>query len=272
MPDGRPFEVVTIRQLPTKTQNFVVRIDGRAGDGQTVAIDLITKEPTEALRRCASLEPVPAVTPSTGPRVASIELHCRDVRASYAFYREALQIRCRLEKDRLEVGDVLVLSEIPEKALDPSNFVITLAVADLAGAVARVDALPGLQSTRAHESGAILLTDPDGNQVRIVQSETQSSDDRADPAEGAPWRTAHRRGMTYELRNVTDTPKFHVQISGEGVLRPTTVKRVDGQSSIGFMGLDAFGASDQVDISWHRLEDRSDTPSTWSGIKPTANS
>jgi catechol 2,3-dioxygenase-like lactoylglutathione lyase family enzyme len=266
MPDGRAFEVVEIRQLPTKTNNFVVRINGHTGDGQTLSIDLVTKEPTEALRRCAPHQPTSAATAIASPQIANIELQSRNLRASCEFYRDILGLPCRLEKDQLVVGDFLILSEVSEEALGSGSFILTLAVTDLVEVVSSLEALPGVKYTREPGSNALWLADPDGNQVQIVEEESRKA---ADFAEDAPWRIVHRRGMTYELRNVTDTPKFHVQISGEGVLRPTTAKRVDGQSSIGFMGLDAMGVSDQIDVSWHRREDRSDEPSTSSGIKPS---
>ena len=63
-----------------------------------------------------------------------------------------------------------------------------------------------------------------------------------------------------QLWNDTGTPKFHVQIAGEGVLRAKTVERIDGRSSVDFMGFDSWGKGDKVEVSWHRREDGSDEP------------
>jgi hypothetical protein len=51
MPDGRPFKLLETQQLSTKTESFAVRFVGRTHDGQTLFLDQITKEPTEAYRR-----------------------------------------------------------------------------------------------------------------------------------------------------------------------------------------------------------------------------
>jgi hypothetical protein len=93
------------------------------------------------------------------------------------------------------------------------------------------------------------------------------AEERADLAEGVPWRIAYQTGSTYDLWNDTDTPKYHVQISGEGVLREKTVDRIDGRSNADFMGLNAMGVGDRVDIAWHRREDRSNQLRRWSGNK-----
>jgi len=94
------------------------------------------------------------------------------------------------------------------------------------------------------------------------------AEEQADLAEGVPWRIAYRTGSLYDLWNDTETPKFHVHISGEGVLREKTVDRIDGRSSTDFMGLDAAGVGDQVDVTWHRRQDLSDKPRRWKGNKP----
>jgi hypothetical protein len=93
-------------------------------------------------------------------------------------------------------------------------------------------------------------------------------EEQADLAEGVPWRIEYRTGSLYDLWNDTGTPKFHVRISGKGVLSEKTVDRIDGRSSTDFMGLGAMGAGDQVDVTWHRREDRSDEPRRWTGDKP----
>jgi hypothetical protein len=101
-----------------------------------------------------------------------------------------------------------------------------------------------------------------------LEKQNRMAEEQADLAEGVPWRIAHRAGSTYDLRNDTETPKFHVHIAGEGVLRPKTVDRIDGRSSTDFMGLDAMGVGDQVEVTWHRREDHSDEPRRWTGTKP----
>jgi hypothetical protein len=82
------------------------------------------------------------------------------------------------------------------------------------------------------------------------------------------WGIRYREGSLYDVFNDGDTPKFGVKIAGEGVLRDVTVERLDGRSSTDFMGLDASGIGDTVEIAWHRREDKSDEPRRWVGNKP----
>jgi hypothetical protein len=234
MPDGRPFEIIAIQHLSTKTKNFVVRIVGRADDGQTFSIDQVTKEPTEAYRHGAPILPMPAVKPPLSPQFEAIELQSRNLLASKDFYQDILHLRCELKGDRLAVDDFLIISELPETDSGSSSLTIALAVEDLAAATSGLNGLPELKYSRDSESDSLWLSDPDGNRIRIVQSKSRTTEERGDLAESAPWRIVHRRGVTYELRNATDSPKFHVRISGDGVLRTTTAKRVDGRSSLGY--------------------------------------
>ena len=83
-----------------------------------------------------------------------------------------------------------------------------------------------------------------------------------------PWRIKHRSESTYELWNDSDTPKFYVGVTGEGVRFPRTAPRIDGHSSTSFQGLDAMGAGAQVDVTWHRREDQSDNRRRWTGKTP----
>jgi hypothetical protein len=90
--------------------------------------------------------------------------------------------------------------------------------------------------------------------------------------ERAPWRIEYRygstAGSTYELWNDSATPKFYVEITGEGVLYPKTAPRIDGHSSTSFHGGDAMDRGTRVDVTWHRREDQSDRPRRWTGNKP----
>ncbi|MET4431572.1 ADP-ribosylglycohydrolase family protein [Mycolicibacterium sp. 624] len=272
LPDGRAFEVLSVQQLPTKTDNYVARIFGRAGDGQTIVIDQVTRNPTEAFRR-GSLAPSITMAPPTF-RIIGLELPGAHLQESYDFYRNVLRLDCKIEGDRLTLSDSLSISSHRTEDAKPSGFTLSLAVEKIADAVAIFRQASGLDMTWTPGLDALSLTDPDGNQIRIVQAaaDGETPDSRADglvdPAENAPWRITHRRGMTYELSNVTDTPKFHVEVSGEGVLRNASAPRIDGRSGIGFMGLDAFGVGDAVEIRWHLRQDRSDEQRIWSGIKP----
>lgn len=101
-----------------------------------------------------------------------------------------------------------------------------------------------------------------------LEKQNQMAEEQGDLAEGVPWRIEFQVGSRYDLWNDTQTPKFHVHIFGEGVLREKTVPRIDGRSSADFMGLDAMGVGSQVGVTWHRREDRSDEPRRWTGNKP----
>jgi hypothetical protein len=113
-----------------------------------------------------------------------------------------------------------------------------------------------LRSTAAAERSA-----------RALKEENRIVAQRARAAERAPWRIEYRSRSTYELWNDSATPKFYVGITGEGVLRPKTVPRIECHSSTTFHGLDAIDAGTQVDVTWHRREDQSDRPRRWSGNK-----
>jgi len=86
--------------------------------------------------------------------------------------------------------------------------------------------------------------------------------------ERAPWRIEYRYGSTYELWNDSATPKFYVEITGEGVLYPKTAPRIDGHKSMSFHGGDATDGGTRVDVTWHRREDQSDRARRWTGNKP----
>lgn len=127
------------------------------------------------------------------------------------------------------------------------------------------------RATRAAEDAAAAETQSAASAKRAadaLEKQNQMAEERADLAEGVPWRIEYEVGSTYALWNDTDTPKFQVHISGEGVLREKTVDRIDGRSSVDFRGLDASGVGSRVDVTWHRREDRSDAARRWSGNKP----
>jgi hypothetical protein len=86
--------------------------------------------------------------------------------------------------------------------------------------------------------------------------------------ERTPWRIEHRSGSMYELWNDSDTPKFYVGITGEGVRFPRTAPRIDGHSSTSFQGPDAMDAGTQVEVTWHRRQDQSDKTRHWTGKTP----
>ena len=90
--------------------------------------------------------------------------------------------------------------------------------------------------------------------------------------ERAPWRIEYRygstAGSTYELWNDSATPKFYVEIMGEGVLYAKTAPRIDGHKSMSFHGGDATDGGTRVDVTWHRREDQSDRARRWTGNKP----
>jgi hypothetical protein len=102
-----------------------------------------------------------------------------------------------------------------------------------------------------------------------LEQSNRVAEERADLAEGVPWRIEYQRGSTYELWNDTDTPKFGITITGEGVLRNKALPKIDGRSCATFMGLDAMGVGDEVVVTWHREEDGSDQGRTWTGSKPS---
>jgi hypothetical protein len=104
--------------------------------------------------------------------------------------------------------------------------------------------------------------------AEAIEKQNQAADDQAEQAEGVPWQLRHREGDLFDLWNITNTTKFGVQISGPGVLRPKTADCVDGRSPVEFYGHPACGANNQVNVTWHRREDQTDEPRSWTGRKP----
>jgi hypothetical protein len=127
------------------------------------------------------------------------------------------------------------------------------------------------RATQAAEKAAAAETQSAAAAKRAadaLERQNQIAEEQADLAEGVPWRIEYRTGSLYDLWNDTGTPKFNVRIEGEGVLRSKTVERIDGRSSVDFMGFDASGQGDKVEVTWHRRDDQSDEPRRWSGNKP----
>lgn len=129
--------------------------------------------------------------------------------------------------------------------------------AERAAQAAEQAAAAEVESARAAERSAAAL-----------EEQNRRAEEAAAAAEGVPWRIAYQTGSRYELWNDSDTPKYYVQISGEGVLRGVSRERVDGRSPVEFMGLDAMGVGNEVQVTWYRRQDRSGEPLTWTGIKP----
>lgn len=106
----------------------------------------------------------------------------------------------------------------------------------------------------------------------IEAERSRRAADDAEAAEGVPWRLLHHRGDMYEALNESDRPKFGVVVEGPKLINPEMAARVDGRSSMQFRAIPAAGLGDEIVVTWHRLEDKSDAPRTWSGIKPPKKS
>lgn len=107
--------------------------------------------------------------------------------------------------------------------------------------------------------------------AKAVEEQNRRAEEETEQAEGVPWEIKHHGGDLYDLRNITNTTKFGVQISGPGVAggsSPLTFDRVDGRSSVQFL-IAPFGTEyNQVVVAWHRREDQTDEPRRWTGNKP----
>ncbi|MCV7006755.1 hypothetical protein [Mycobacterium gordonae] len=128
------------------------------------------------------------------------------------------------------------------------------------------------RATKAAEDAAVAQRQAAleaGRAAAALEEQNRRAEEQSELAEGVPWRITYRKGSLYDLWNDTGTTKFGVQISGEGVLRAKTVDRFYGRSSVEFLGLDAMGVGDEVEVRWHRREDHSDEPpQLWVGNKP----
>lgn len=179
-PDGRAFRVTDFRQLSTKTNSFAVRIVGRAGDGQTLFVDHVSKKENEAFRRAKPLAEIDtesrtlADVRTTGrmfhsPRFVRVEVHVHSLDMSRQFYRDVLQMSCDLRDEKMYVGDSLVLSlRHSESDSSAGDVILTLAVADLHETAAWFDTIPDLKFSWGRGSDTLWLPDPDGNKIRII--------------------------------------------------------------------------------------------------------
>jgi hypothetical protein len=107
-----------------------------------------------------------------------------------------------------------------------------------------------------------------GRVAKAIEERNRMAEEQAERAEGVPWRVEYREGDLFEVKNITNTTKFGVQISGPGVLRPVAVDRIDGHGSAEFYRHPASGGNNQVEVIWYRREDLSDEPRRWTGTRP----
>lgn len=107
-----------------------------------------------------------------------------------------------------------------------------------------------------------------GRAADALEQQLAATVERQEEAEGAPWRLQYQFGDTYQLVNESPTPKFHVSLAGESIFREVAAARIDGRSSLQFMAMSAGGIGDELEVRWHRLEDRSDMAQSWIGVKP----
>ncbi|MFC1473155.1 ADP-ribosylglycohydrolase family protein [Rhodococcus qingshengii] len=185
LPDGRPFEVLDIRELETKTKNFVVRIVGRAGDRQTFVIDRVSKTPNEALRRSRPKLPLlfnesnlsSSMEESNRGAVAqidvglsSIEVKVDNLEEVRRFYSQILNFRCRMIGGKLHVGNGLIFSAVAsDEVRSHRGVVINLTVSDMKDFVARTEEIPDTEFAWTSDRGALWLRDPCDNRIRITE-------------------------------------------------------------------------------------------------------
>jgi hypothetical protein len=112
-----------------------------------------------------------------------------------------------------------------------------------------------------------ILQNRGGGELRVRgrDGEVWFSDEISDRV---PWQLRHYRGDIYKLFNESATPKFGVAVTGESVLRPVQVDRIDARSSRTFIAVSAMGMGDTIVVRWHEHEDLSDEQSSWTGTKP----
>jgi hypothetical protein len=90
-----------------------------------------------------------------------------------------------------------------------------------------------------------------------------------------PWRIYPGGGMKYWLRNESDNIEYAVSISGPLVRpggSPTGPQDVHGRSQFEFMANQVWQVQDEseklVTVTWHHLEDHSDTLRPWKSTLP----
>jgi hypothetical protein len=111
-----------------------------------------------------------------------------------------------------------------------------------------------------------------GRVAKAVEEQNRRADEQVEQAEGVPWEIRHSELDVYDLLNITNTTKFAVEISGPGVAPlgegSLAFERIDGRSSAQFMVAPFGGEYNQVVVTWHRREDKTDEPRQWTGNKP----
>jgi hypothetical protein len=103
-----------------------------------------------------------------------------------------------------------------------------------------------------------------------LERQNRIAEEQADLAEGVPWRIEFQTGSTYDLWNDTRRPSSMCGYQAKGFSAPRPSTASTGAAPVDFMGLNAMGVGDRVEVTWHRREDQSDEPCRWSGNKPPA--
>lgn len=210
IPDGRPFEVIEIRELRTKTRNFVARAIGVTFDGQTLMLDRVGKKrpdalagkpsttvatPVEESRRPTDAAPENGIkeptstqavgTGDTGPRpivtteasvVVTVEISVPDLAAATGFFEVLLGVPCRRANDKVHIDRVLVLGQAKpgHEQAHHRGTIITIAVGNLREIADRVERTSNVECAWSADRQSLWLKDPSDNRIRLVQTQTPS--------------------------------------------------------------------------------------------------
>jgi ADP-ribosylglycohydrolase len=225
LPDGRPFDVIEIRELRTKTSNFVARAIGVTIDGQTLMLDRVvtnrpdtlvgkpstavtkpveeSQRPTVAAPDNGTKEPTSKQTTGTadtGPRpivtteasVVTVEISVPDLVAAARFFQELLGLPCRRANDKVHIDQVLVLGQAKpgHEQAHHRGTIITIAVGNLREIADKVERTSNVECAWSTDRQSLWLKDPGDNRIRLVQTQTPSRvavpfDSKSEATQGA---------------------------------------------------------------------------------------
>jgi ADP-ribosylglycohydrolase/catechol 2,3-dioxygenase-like lactoylglutathione lyase family enzyme len=187
-PDGRPWQIQEVTELPTRTRNTVTRIVGVTIDGQTLVHDKVTKASATYPRNTTtatvshdqstvdvnapemSVDPGTSLNQDPQPSLATIELQVADLNASTRFFSDVLGFNVETADDRTRVGDLLVLARRKNQwqPRDDLGTVITVLADDPEVIATRAASFPGVRVVWSEDRTALWIKEPGLNTLRVV--------------------------------------------------------------------------------------------------------
>ncbi len=220
-PDGRPWRVRDVVELPTKSRSVVTRAVGVTHDGQRLIHDRVSKVPFALARRPSDQEVPSGRTAeqqpahvATEPRISTVEIPVADLGESARFFTDVLGFKVETKAERVVIGGALVLfqGKPDDHALDRVGAVISVHVGcDLDLIAARAEKYPKVRVAWSADGRSLWVKEPGQNTLRIASASgtapgTPASYEQplplGDLSEGRPRGGSH--GETHEQAALFD--------------------------------------------------------------------